>query len=147
MGRRPASVIGAVLAGTALVVAGCGSDDPAPATTAEPDPAATTQATGTAEEPAVPREVIVCEPGLVDTAATVDDVPEWPGPRPADFMSITPSSGACGTLTGPDAQVVYEAALDHPGALLEEGEEPGDSSDALWALDTVVVWLVVDPVW
>lgn len=130
-----------------MVIAGCGSEDPDPAATAEQDTSSATQATTTVEEPAVPSEVRVCQPGAVDTTATVDDVPKWPGPKPVDFMAPTPPSGACGTLTGEDAKVVYEAALTHPGAILEAGEAPGDTSDALWGLGTVVVWLVVEPVW
>lgn len=161
MRRRHSSPIGAVLTGTALVIAGCGSGDPDPAPqagensttaaqTAAAQPTATatqTAAPATAEKGAVPDEVRVCQPGLVDTAATVDDVPKWPGPEPADFMTITPSSGTCGTLTGEDARAVYEAALDHPGAIFEEGQQPGDPAGGLWGLDTVVVLLSVEPIW
>lgn len=146
MRKRPSSVIGAMLAVTALALTGCGSDDPELATTAAQETSTTTETT-TAEEAAVPREVIVCQPGLVDTDATVDDVPTWPGPRPEDFMSPTPSSGACGTLTGEDARVVYLAALDNPGSMIEEGQQPLDAAGGLWGLDTVVVLLVVEPVW
>lgn len=162
MRRRHSSPIGAVLTGTALVIAGCGSGDPGPApqagessttaaqaaaTAAQTTAAQTAAAPATAEKGAVPDEVRVCQPGLVDTAATVDDVPKWPGPKPADFMTITPSSGTCGTLTGEDARVVYEAALDNPGAILEEGQQPGDPAGGLWGLDTVVVLLSVEPIW
>lgn len=52
-----------------------------------------------------------------------------------------------GATRAEDAKVVYAAALDHPGALREKGEGFGDSSGALWGLGTVVVWLVVEPVW
>ena len=146
MRPRPASVVGAVLAGTGVVLAGCGSDDPAPATpTALETPTATEETT--AEASAVPDEVTVCEPGLIDTAMSPHDVPAWPGPRPVDFMEPAPPSGACGTLTGDEARLVWEAASDHPDALLEEDEEPGDATDALWSLDGVVVWLVVETVW
>lgn len=41
----------------------------------------------------------------------------------------------------------YEAALDNPGAILAEGQQSGDAAGGLWALDTVVVLLSVEPVW
>lgn len=141
MCRGRPSLISAVLAGAALVLASCGSDDPEPAATPEQD------TTTTSEAPAVPDEVIVCQPGLVDTPVAVEDVPVWPGPEPVDFMDMTPASGACGTLTGEEAKTVYEAALQNPGSIREEAVEPGVPGDALWSLDTVVVWLVVEPVW
>jgi hypothetical protein len=147
---RYATGVGAFLAGVALL-AGCGnvgSSGPSPteATSVESSPSSSTQ------EVAVPGEVIVCQPGLVDTTATVDDVPEWPGPAPTEFMKPTPSSGACGALTGADARVAYEAAVQYPAALLEEGrlaegENLSDTTDALWALEGVVAWLVVEPQW
>lgn len=151
MRRRRSSLIGAVLAGAALVLAACGSDEPEPAAVAAPsaEQGATSaaQEAAEAEELAVPREVIVCEPGLIDTNATVDDVPRWPGPKPADFMSPTPPSGMCGTLTGDEAKVVYEAALENPAAILEEGQQPDDPAGGMWGLGTVVVLLSVEPVW
>lgn len=105
-----------------------------------------------AQELAIPEKVVVCQPGMVDTALTVDDVPEWPGPPPSDFMDPTYPSGLCGTLTGPEAQIVFEAAVKHPAALMEEGrvesgEGLSDTSDALWASEGVIVWLVVEPQW
>ncbi|WP_216695115.1 hypothetical protein [Dietzia psychralcaliphila] len=90
---------------------------------------------------------------MVDTALTVADVPEWPGPAPSEFMESNYPSGLCGTLTGPEAKHVYEAALEHPiallqeGQLLEEGEILSGTPDALWASEGVVVWLVVEPHW
>lgn len=89
---------------------------------------------------------------MVDTALTADDVPEWPGPAPSEFMEPDNPSGLCGTLTGPEANVVYEAALEHPTALLEEGQlEDGeilnDAPSALWESEGVIVWLVVEPQW
>ena len=148
--RRYGARVGACFAGAALV-AGCGSDGtsgPAPteATPVESAPSPT------ARELAFPESVIVCQPGMVDTTATVDDVPEWPGPSPSEFVEPNFPSGSCGTLTGQKARVTYEAAIEHPAALLEEGRvEEGrdlvDTTDALWALEGVVAWLVVEPQW
>ncbi|MCY1658881.1 hypothetical protein BFG51_08025 [Dietzia alimentaria] len=89
---------------------------------------------------------------MVDTTATVADVPEWPGPLPSEFMEPSFPSGSCGTLTGQEARFAYEAAVEHPAALLEEGrlDEGGDlvdTADALWALEGVVAWLAVEPQW
>ena len=148
MGRYAAG-FGACLAGVVLL-AGCGnagSSNPSPteAIPIESSPSSATQ------ELAIPEEVIVCEPGAVDTARTVDEVPEWPGPAPSEFMEPRYPSGQCGTLTGLEARVVYEAALEHPAALLEEGrlESGGSLSNtiALWASEGVIVWLVVEPQW
>lgn len=150
MFARYAAGAGACLAGVALLT-GCGSDGASSSSPAEATPVESTPSS-TAPELAVPGEVIVCQPGLVDTTATVDDVPEWPGPAPTEFMEPSPPSGACGTLVGQEARVAYEAAVEHPAALLEEGrlEEGGDlvdTTDALWALEGVVAWLVVEPQW
>lgn len=92
---------------------------------------------------------MVCQPGLVDTNATVDDVPAWPGPPLTEFMDSTGPWGACGTLADSEAHVVYQAALEHsdPGAIVEEGEEPSDDPGALWGLDSTVLLLVVQPRW
>lgn len=88
----------------------------------------------------------------MDTALTVDGVPEWPGPAPSKSMEPNYPSGQCGTLTGPEAKDVYEAALEHPTALLEEGQlEEGEilsgTPDALWASEGLIEWLVVEPQW
>lgn len=61
-------------------------------------------------------------------------------------------SGLCGILTGSEVEVAYEAAVKHPAALLEEGrvengEGLSDTNDALWAVEGVVTWLVVEPQW
>lgn len=143
--RRYAAGVGACLAGVALV-AGCGSDGTSGSSSAESVPSST------AQELAIPEEVIVCQPGMVDTALTADDVPEWPGPAPSEFMEPNYPSGLCGTLTGPEAKDVYDAALGHPTALLEEGqlgdgEILNDAPNALWASEGVIVWLVVEPQW
>ena len=147
---RYAAGVGACFAGVALL-AGCGSGDTSGSTSTETAPVESTHSSA-AQELTVPEEVIVCQPGFVDTTATVDDVPEWPGPLPSEFMEPNFPSGVCGTLPGQEARVVYEAALEHPAALLEEGrlEEGGDlvdTTDALWALEGVVAWLVVEPQW
>lgn len=150
MFRRCGAGVGVCFAGV-VFLAGCGSDG-----TSGPSPAEATPVEGasssTAQELGIPDAVIVCQPGMVDTTATVDDVPEWPGPLPLEFMEPSFPSGSCGTLTGQEARVVYEAAVEHPASLLEEGrlEEGGDlvdTTDALWALEGVVAWLVVEPQW
>ncbi|TCN58055.1 hypothetical protein EV641_101150 [Rhodococcus sp. SMB37] len=66
------------------------------------------------------------------TAGTApdDDVPSWPGPDPATFMTGDP--GSPGVITGDAAAVVYTAARENP--------------DAWWRTDDEVVRLVVDPV-
>lgn len=149
--KRYAIVVGAGLAGAALF-AGCGS---AGSSTTSPIEATSTSVSSSPEathERAVPGQVIVCQPGMVDTFLTLDDVPTWPGPPPSDFMEPNYPSGLCGTLTGSEAEVAYEAAIKHPLALLEEGrvengESLNDTSEALWAVDGVVAWLVVEPQW
>lgn len=79
--RRYAAGVGACFVGVALL-AGCGSDGtsgpvPTEATPVENTPSSTAQAR------AIPEEVVVYQPGMVDTALTVADVPEWPGPSSA----------------------------------------------------------------
>lgn len=64
----------------------------------------------------VPDRVTVSEPvrGRNQEPATT----AWPGPAPSSFLVPT-SNGrliACGELRGDDAQNVYRAALDNPGA-------------------------------
>jgi len=103
-------------------------------------------------EYAIPKAVIVCQPGMVDTALTVSDVPEWPGPRPSEFMEPSYPSGLCGTLAGQEAKDVYDAALQRPPALLEEGQleksaSLSETSRALWGSAGDIVWLVVEPQW
>lgn len=150
--RYAAGYLGASFLGVALL-AGCGSDGTSSSSPAEAPPVESTPSS-TTQELAIPEEVIVCQPGMVDTALTVDDVPAWPGPSPSEFEmpTPTPASRGCGTLTGPEAKVVYEAAVNHPAALLEEGrlasgKDLSDTSDALWAVDAVIAWLVVEPQW
>lgn len=151
--KRNAVVVGAGLVGVTLL-AGCSSSD---ASGTSPVAATSTSTSGpsspeAAQERAVPEQVIACQPGMVDTFLTVDDVPTWPGPPPSDFMEPKYPSGLCGTLTGSEAEVAYEAAVKHPAALLEEGrvengEGLSDTNDALWAVEGVVTWLVVEPQW
>jgi len=155
MRTRLVTTVGAGLAATGLLVAcGSGSGDslrppPTPEATVESSVSSDAQ-----QEPAAPQSVIVCQPGMVDTALTADDVPAWPGPPPAEFElpAPTPAPRGCGMLTGPQARTVYEAAVAHPAALLEEGhlesgDDLSDTSDALWGLDGMVVWIVVEPQW
>ena len=147
---RYAAGVGACFAGVALL-AGCGSGDTSGSTSTETAPVESAPSS-TAQEIAIPEKVIVCQPGMVDTALTVNDVPEWPGPAPSKVMEPNYPSGLCGTLSGPEAKDVYEAALEHPTALLEEGQlEEGEilsgAPDALWASEGVIVWLVVEPQW
>lgn len=89
------------------------------------------------------------QPGLVDTNATVDDVPAWPGPALNDFMDSHGSWGAHGTLTGSEAETVYRSAVEHrdPDALVAEQEELTNQSGSFWGLDGVVVLLIVQPLW
>lgn len=147
---RYAAGVGACFTGVALL-AGCGSGGTSGSSSTEMAPVESAPPS-TAQERAIPEKVIVCQPGMVDTALTVDDVPEWPGPAPSEFMEPNYPSGLCGTLTGPEAKDVYEAALEHPTALLEEGQLEEDeimsgTPDALWASEGVIVWLVVEPQW
>lgn len=149
--KRTATTVGAGLAAVALL-AGCGNAGTPDAPPVESASTAGPPTSETAQELAVPDQVVVCQPGLVDTTATVDDVPAWPGPAPSEFMEPTPPSGACGTLTGEQAQVAYDAAVQHPAALLEEGRldhdrDLSDTTDALWASEGVVAWIVVEPRW
>ena len=151
MSTRYAAALGVCLAGVALL-AGCGDQgSSAPAPTGEVSAAGLSSAKAT-QERALPERVVVCEPGMVDTALTVDEVPKWPGPSPRQFIELNHPSGSCRTLTGPEARVVYEAAVKHPAALLEEGRVEGGqslsgTSDALWAVEGVIAWLVVEPQW
>ena len=145
--KRYATAVGAGLAGIALL-AGCGnggssSGTPSTETTS-------TEATPTSEttnERTAPDRVIVYQPGLIDTYLTVDDVPAWPGPDPSEFLQPNTPSGMSGTLTGPEAQVAYEAALDHPDALIEEGADPDNATAAFWGFEGIVLLLVVEPQW
>ncbi len=143
---RFATGVGAVLTGVALL-AGCGNGGSPGRLSVETTSAGTSPSSEATPERAVPEQVIVHQPGFIDTYLTVDDVPAWPGPAPSEFMKPDPPSGMSGTLTGPDARAVYEAAGTHPDALLEEGEDPGGASDALWGLEGIVRWLVVEPRW
>ena len=148
MVKRYNSAIVASLAGVAFL-ASCGiggSAGPPPVERASTESSPTSEA---AHERAVPDQVIVYQPGLVDTNATVDDVPAWPGPPLTEFMDSTGPWGASGTLADSEAHVVYQAAVEHPNpdAIVEEGEEPSGSSGAFWGLDGVVVLLFVQPQW
>lgn len=142
--KRYTTGVGAGLAGIALL-AGCGNgESPGTPSTGTTSNQATPEAT---TEHAVPDQVIVYRPGFIDTYLTVDDVPAWPGPDPSEFLQPDPPSGMSGTLTGPEAQVAYEAALDHPDALIEEGADPDNATAAFWGFEGIVLWLVVEPQW
>lgn len=64
----------------------------------------------------VPNRIVVSEPvpGRTDEAA----VTVWPGPPPSTFLAPTGGGRvtACGELSGADANTVYQAALNNPGA-------------------------------
>lgn len=125
-----------LLASTIVLVAcGGGGDEGAPAT-----------GTGTTPEK-IPASVLVHRPGMVDLDPDSVHALTWPGPDPAEFLGPDPPSGEKGELTGEDAEAVYRAALDHPDALLTDGQDPGDLDAALWRVDRDVQWLVVEPVW
>lgn len=150
MNRRLAQGLCIGAAGIAFL-AGCGGADSSGQSGAAASSAARSS-TAASQERAAPERVVVCEPGKVDTAASVDDVPAWPGPPPSEFMTPHPPSGACGTLTGAQAREVYDAALGHPAALLDEGRvdaggDWSDTTDALWSMGSEIVWLVVEPQW
>lgn len=124
----------ATLLASTIVLVACGGDD-VPATD-----------TGTPPE-GIPASVIVYRPGMVDLDPDSVHAPDWPGPDPAEFLGPDPSSGEKGELTGEDAEAVYRATLDHPDALLTDGQGPGDLDAALWRVDWDVQRLVVEPVW
>ena len=77
---------------------------------------ASTLAAGTARVPYSPDRVIVyeVEPRNDGEPATAD----WPGPPPTSFLKPTTNrrASACGELNADPAEVVYQAALDNPGA-------------------------------
>lgn len=144
------AVVRACLASVALL-AGCGNEVPSGSSPAE-ERQAESLSPSAPQVLALPERVIVCQPGMVDTALTADDVPEWPGPPPSEFIEPDHPLGPCGTLTGSQAKGAYEAAVNHPVALLEEGRlEQGDTLsdtlDALWSSEGVIIWLVVVPQW
>lgn len=117
----------AVVAGVAISTAACGGQDDAEG-----------------EESAnLPQDITVYRPGMLDNDLTQDDVPLWPGPAPDDFLSPHSPSGESGELSGDDAEVVYQAALDNPGSLLEEGQDPSEMTSAVWWVDGGAQWLVV----
>ena len=70
-----------------------------------------------ARTPFIPDQVTVFEldPGQGSQPATA----AWPGPAPESFLRPATKSRwlACGVLTGPQADSVYQAALTNPGAL------------------------------
>lgn len=144
--KRYATAVGAGLTGIALL-ASCGNGGSSGMPSVEATSTATSPSSEAADERTAPDQVIVHRPGFIDTYLTVDDVPAWPGPAPEEFLQPSPPSGMSGTLTGPQAQVAYEAALEHPDALIEEGEDPNEATAAFWGFEGIVLWLVVEPQW
>ena len=77
---------------------------------------ANTLTAGAARTPYVPDRITVNEP--LPSRNQEPATSPWPGPPPSDFLSPTRNGRviACGELSGADAQTVYRAALDNPGA-------------------------------
>lgn len=144
--KRYATAVGAGLTGIALL-AGCGNGGSPGTPSTETTSTEATPTSETTNERTAPDRVIVYQPGFIDTYLTVDDVPAWPGPDPSEFLQPDPPSGMSGTLTGPEAKVAYEAALEHPDALIEEGADPDNATAAFWGFEGIVLWLVVEPQW
>ena len=152
--KRYATAVGAGLTGIALL-AGCGNGGSPGTPPTETTPTETTPTSAATHERAAPDQVIVYQLVPVDIYETVDEVPAWPGPAPSEFMepyppteTSGPLTNMSGTLTGLDAQVVYEAAVEHPNptAILEEGDDLA-KAHALWGLEDNVVMLAVEPQW
>ncbi|MGO1963913.1 MAG: hypothetical protein ACTH2Y_00225 [Corynebacterium sp.] len=127
-GIKARPMILAVVAGVAISTAACGGQDDAEGE----------------ESTNLPQDIVVYRPGMLDNDLTQDDVPLWPGPDPDDFLAPHSPSGESGELSGDDAEVVYRAALDNPGSLLEEGRDPSDATSAVWWVDGGAQWLVVE---
>jgi hypothetical protein len=68
---------------------------------------------GAARTPYRPSQVRVF--GL-DHASDAGRGPKWPGPAPDSFMGSSEEFGACGTLSGSAAELVYRAARRNPDA-------------------------------
>lgn len=138
--KRYVMAVVAGLAGIGFFAAGCGS--------AGSSDTADSESSVLSYWPIVsyPDHVIVYRPGMVDTSLTIDDVPDWPGPAPSEFLEPHYPSGEVGVLTGQDMRIVFDTALEHH-AVLKEGQAPNALTGALWAAEGVVQWLVVDPQW
>lgn len=117
------AVVGVAIAGLALAAVSCGSGGNARSEAKDIEVAAAT-------EP-VPDRVAVHQPAILDTDISPDDVPVWPGPDPYEFLEPSPPEGERGEIVGEEAEAVYIAALDNPGAV--------------WNVGGIVQWLVVDP--
>lgn len=138
--------IAATTAATALLLSACSADDQTDA-----QPSSSTATTSVAEseqvtEP-VPDTVVVYRPGAIDNNFTADEVPAWPGPDPSDVLEPNPPSGERGTISGDDAAAVYQAALENPETLLQDGQAPRDVTGAVWWVNNHAEWLVVEPQW
>lgn len=140
IGYRGAAVIVSMFA-CAAVVAACGSGGGQSTLSG-----ATHGAAGAAEDP-VPDGLIVYRPAMVDTQLTPADLPDWPGPDPAELLEPDPDGPApeSGTITAPDTvRRVLGAAADND-AVMEPGQRPDEVDGGLWATGQGVQWLVVAP--
>lgn len=144
LAKRCAMAFAAGITGIALFATGCSSAQTSDSVSTESPLPSDAYAPLTD----YPDQVIVYRPGMLDTSLTVDDVPQWPGPDPSEFLEnprageIT--SGESGWLSGQEAHAVYDAALEHD-ALLQDGQEPDELTGAIWAAEGEAQWLVVEP--
>lgn len=152
--KRYVTAVGAGLTGIALL-AGCGNGGSSGTPSVQATSSGSSPSSETTPEGPIPEQVTVHKLVPIDIYETVEEVPAWPGPAPSEFMKPYPRSeesgpltNMSGTLTGPEAQVVYEAALDHPdpNAILQEGDIPAETN-AQWGLEDSVVTLAIEPQW
>lgn len=138
IGQRSAVTFGALAAAVALAACGGGGGDAAASETAEP---------AAVQETRVPEALVVYRPAMVDTPLTAAELPEWPGPAPAELLTPDPAGPApeSGTITAREAVTqVWDAAVDND-AVLEDGQRPTEVDGGLWAVEGDVDWLVLAP--